>query len=352
MNKNIKIFSNFKNNAAGIWYFSPNEGAFRKGTPCKGFGCIKYAEGSIYTGDIYYDGTNFNKLGYGQQDFTRSNIGDLNKYLGEKKYKFVGAYDYRKTDWIYGNGVLYFTYPDGKPSHFLKGFFSGLDKKGEYKGEFDYSTLLRGYTPDMEFNYNERETFISGILKDIDDSVNKVTEIDTLFFGDSYFELAENEEFAGENTLLKTFGKNCINAGIGGSRFDEWHGYFTRLKGIPQPKNIVINLGFNDLHGGGVSVKWVYENYLKMLALVREYFPKTKVYLIAVVHAPNFPNYLEKENKLNELTKNSAKALDVTVLDWNPLIEQSKDYLFHVDAVHPNPKGYEIFINFLSENIK
>ena len=62
MNKNILIIENFKTNSAGIWYFVP-EGVFKMGKPCKGFGSIKYVEGSVYSGDIYYDGKNFEKLG-------------------------------------------------------------------------------------------------------------------------------------------------------------------------------------------------------------------------------------------------------------------------------------------------
>ena len=74
--KNYKVFDAYKTNSAGVWYFVPDGGVFKKGKPCKGFGAIKYAEGSVYTGDIFYDGKNFNKKGYGQQDFTKSNIGD------------------------------------------------------------------------------------------------------------------------------------------------------------------------------------------------------------------------------------------------------------------------------------
>lgn len=62
----------------------------------------------------------------------------------------MGAFDYRKTDWIYGNGVMYFVDENGEPQYFIKGFFSGLDKIGEWQGEFDYATLLNDYTRDME----------------------------------------------------------------------------------------------------------------------------------------------------------------------------------------------------------
>lgn len=41
MNKLYKIFDAYKLNSVGVWYFIPNEGAFKAGKPCKGFGAIK-----------------------------------------------------------------------------------------------------------------------------------------------------------------------------------------------------------------------------------------------------------------------------------------------------------------------
>jgi len=346
--KNYKIFEAYKTNSVGVWYFVPNEGEFHKGKPCKGFGCIKYAEGSVYTGDIYYDGKNFNKIGFGKQDFTQSNIGGVIEAIGERKYLFVGRYDYRKTDWIYGNGVVYYTDKNGNPTHFRKGFYQGLDKIGEYQGEFDYAQLLCGYTPKMEFDYDEgagiREVRWSTILS----AIEKVHRAKVLFIGDSYFELADNPEYAGENLLKNTFSEDCVNAGVCGSKFSDWLEWIDKIKDIQAPEKIVINLGFNDLHAGK-SYERVYRDCKKFIRLLRSYFPETKIYLICAVHCPNDVNFFDEEVTYNETVKMRAGKNGVIVGDWNDRIERSGVNCFHPDAIHPNENGYGLLIQFLKE---
>ena len=59
------IFDAFFTKSAGCWVYNPEEEKFIKGKKSHGYGIIKYPEGSIYYGDIYYDGEFFNKLGKG-----------------------------------------------------------------------------------------------------------------------------------------------------------------------------------------------------------------------------------------------------------------------------------------------
>ena len=166
-NSNIKVYNSFKVNGNGINFFVPNDKElYKKGKPTYGFGQIKYAEGSVYTGEVYFDGTNYHKLGYGKQEFTFSGLGCVDPVINEKIYLFVGEFDYTKTNWIYGNGVLYYRDPEGNPSRFVKGFFSCLDKVAEYKGEFDYSLLVDGYSKEMESDYVKKFCLIQPELDD------------------------------------------------------------------------------------------------------------------------------------------------------------------------------------------
>ena len=48
---NYVVFDEYRTNAPGAWYFAPDQGEFCKGTPCHGFGTVKYVEGSVYTGE-------------------------------------------------------------------------------------------------------------------------------------------------------------------------------------------------------------------------------------------------------------------------------------------------------------
>lgn len=346
--KNYKMFDAYITHSVGVWYFVPDAGVFRTGKPCKGFGYIKYAEGSVYTGDLFYDGKNFNKLGYGQQDFSNSDIGKTVPALGEKKVMFVGRYDYRKTDWIYGNGVVYYTYENGKPSHFRKGFFRGLDKIKEYQGEFDYRTLLNSYTPDMEFDFDENAGVIEARRKVILSDIAATPSPYTLFVGDSYFELFSDADLAGKNVFGQFFNGHYVNAGICGSKFSDWLTWADIFEGVPAPEKIVINLGFNDLHTGA-SVAKIYSDFKKFTAVLHGYFSAVKIYLISVVHAPNCTHFLEKENEFNLKLARNAERNGVTVGEWNRLIEQSGENCFHSDAIHLNEYGYGLFAQFLNK---
>jgi lysophospholipase L1-like esterase len=342
MKNSFKIFESYRTNSVGIWYFVADNGEWKKGKPCKGFGTVKYAEGSVYTGDLYYDGKNFNKIGFGQQDFSRSCFGNIDKRINEKKYKFVGRYDYRKTDWIYGNGVMYYTDACGKPTHFAKGFFTGVRITGDYRGTFDYSSLLDGYTAEMEFDYDSDREYIRERFNNAHLLCERLEKTDTLFIGDSYFDFLDNKAYSGKFSFYNVFPQNFVNCGIGGSRFCDWIGYMPQLKRLSQPDRIIINLGFNDLHFGKTA-KQVYADYLKFLRLIRELFPQSEILLMKVVHSPKFSSCCKEENEFNALTAKSASRLGVTVADWNGRISACAENCFHADGVHPNETGYRLF---------
>lgn len=350
MNNNMIIFKEFKTNEPGIWYFIPKNEKFCKRKSCIGFGVIKYGEGSIYTGDIYYDGKKFNKLGNGQQEFTYSTLGTIDPNINEKKYMFVGKYDYRKTDWIYGNGVLYYKDLNGNPSRFIKGFFSGLEKISEYHGEFDYSNLLDGYTKEMESDYSERTSLFNREKKNYE----YVNKLDNLFIGDSYFEFWYYNEFS-NNTFPNDYSlENNLNVGLGGSKFIDWYKYIPLLKDIQEPKNIIVNLGFNDLHSGFKPIT-VYHQFKKFINMLREIFPNSNYYILNVVHSPMFKDsHYELEIKFNEIMKKHAKENNITIIDNKKAIQEKEKEAncFHKDLVHLNDLGYKVMDSLIKENIK
>lgn len=345
--KNMFVFPAFKTNKVGVWYFYTDEiEKYKKKLPCKGFGQIKYAEGSIYTGDIYFDGKNYNKLGNGQQDFSNSGLGMIDTFINEKKYKFVGKYDYRKTDWIYGNGVIYYQDINNKPSHFVKGFYKGLDKIKEYQGKFDYSSLIDGYDESMEFDYVQRVSLFNYEKE----NMKKIDNINTLFIGDSYFEFWHYKEYAGK-TFYERF-KNCLNLGLGGTTFMDWIPFIDKLCDIQNVKNIIINLGFNDIHCN-LTYRQVYNDLLKVLKLLRNYFPNSNYYLLNVVHAPLFNQYIDEENQYNELISRNSKKLNINILDNYSNIKFAGELnnCFHSDLVHLNEKGYEYLYQLIESEI-
>lgn len=350
MTANYIYFPAFYKRESGIWYFSPKEGTFEKGVPSFGMGAIRYGEGSIYEGDIYYDGKNFHKLGFGIQDFTYSSIGAFNEIQKRRIFLFVGNFDYRVSNWIYGNGVLYLTDANNNPVAFVKGFFYCLEKVGEYDGEFDYSALIKGYTKDMEIEeYNPKNDFFKMTIN----RQNNRENIQNIFIGDSYFEYWNYETYAGKGfTFDEIFDETCLNIGVGGSKFRDWIPFLPLIRKNMPIKNIFINLGFND-----INIGYKYENikneYLEFLKLLREYYPTANYYLfMTTMKAGEAHHYLDRHKEWNNYIDESSKENNITILHLNDLIEASSENCIYLDDVHINHNGYVLMKKLIDEVLK
>ena len=341
------LFPAFSKNENGVWLFIPkNKERFNKGKSTKGRGIIKYPEGSIYYGDVFFDGKNYNKLGQGQQDFSSSDMGGVDTFINERMYKFVGTYNYRKNDWIYGNGVLYYKDLNGKPSHFVKGVFHGTNKVSDYVGEFDYSSLLEGYTKELEFDYTPRKTLYNKELK----ALENVENLDYLFIGDSYFEFWFYKEFTDKLFYDAFFNKNHLNLGLGGTTFEEWWDFIDKLPKEKNVKNIIINLGFNDIHSGK-KITELKQDFIKTINMLNKIYPNANYYLLKVVHAPCFPQYLHREYRWNKLLDRLSEEFNVKVLDLNKKLNDKNVNYFANDLVHLNKHGYDCLEELLKETI-
>lgn len=337
----IKRFKAFESFSCGVQFFAPDdERTYAEGKPCAGFGAVRYGEGSVYCGDLYFDGKEYRKLGFGRQDFMLSEFGGLSKYRNIRKAFFIGAFDYRKTDWIYGNGVLYFVDGNNKPACFMKGFFEGLSKVRDYEGAFDASCLAEGYTSDMECEIDDWSDVFDGALSDY----GRITSFENMFIGDSYFEFWNSREYAGELFYEAFDGARNLNLGVGGTHFYDWPLFLARLGGISAPKRIFINLGFNDIHAGHTAEQ-AFEDCKEILGTLKGLFPDAEYYLLNVVKAPSFGIFYSEEEKFNAMTKAAEGRLGVQIVDMRSEIERAgkSGNCFHADSVHLNAYGYRVF---------
>ena len=342
--KNLIINDSFKKFAPGVQFFVPDDiAAYTAKKPCNGFGMIRYGEGSVYCGDIYFDGTDHNKIGFGRQDFLPSPmLGGYNERTGTRAAFYIGMFDYRKTDWIYGNGIMYFVDKDNAPKYFIKGFFEGTRKIGEYDGDFDYSALAPGYTPGMEWDY---DPWIDRLEINLQ-AYKNVSELDNLFIGDSYFDIWA------QNGFYSVFGNaHNLNIGVGGTKFSDWNETFIdKFKEISCPKRIIINLGFNDIHNGRTAER-VFSEYKTAVSLLRKYFPYAEYILLNVVKAPSMGKYAKEEEKFNALTAEASTGMKVKTVDMRAAVEASDNNgdHFDTDQIHLNGKGYSVFSKLLVE---
>ena len=350
----MKVFDSFFNGGVGVLYFSPKDcRAYEKGKACYGFGSVRYAEGSVYVGDLYFDGDKYNKLGYGRQDFARSTLGALkySRAYGEYRVAFyAGEYDYRKTDWIYGNGVLYFVTADNRPLGFTKGFFQGLTLTGEYEGVFDCSALAYGYDAGMEIRIDERYELL---LREMN-NIGNINGGYNLFLGDSYIEFWQYADIAGGNAFYSVFDEQRnLNLGLGGTTFYDWLAYGRELAELSAPRNIAVNLGFNDIHCGRTADE-AYAHCKRFVEMLHALFNGSRVYLLNVVSAPSYTGFQAEEERFNALIASNASDIDVTVLDVRTRIAELRREreCFIEDGVHLDAAGYKILSDIIVKELQ
>ncbi len=339
----MKYFDAYQKFSAGVQIFVPeNEGDYALGKATSGFGVIRYPEGSGYYGDVYFDGKNYEKLGFGIQNFMNSVLNTVSEARGIRRAFYIGQYDYRVTGWIYGNGVMYYVDKDNHPSFFCKGFYSGCEKIGAYKGQFDDTELSDGYLPDMEADITF--SLWEGVLEDQMLAKANVKTLENLFIGDSYFELWERKEYAGTLFYDSLANSTNLNIGIGGTKFCDWMPFLPTVETLSQPKRIFLNLGFNDIHTFG-NAQRPYEDYTAFLEKLKAIFPESQYYLLNVVQSPSSLMHAKAEEQFNAMTAASAQNMGITVVDMRSVIQSAGGVTeaFHQDGIHLNAKGYAAF---------
>lgn len=346
--KHSYVFENYHLGKSGIWFFMPdNEERFLKKKRTYGFGMVRYDEGSIYVGDLLFDGKDYRKIGFGRQDFANSFLGNIS-LPNQRIFCYVGQYDYRKTDWIYGNGVLYLIDQNGKPTHFIKGFYDGINKIGPYVGDFDSESLLEGYTPSMEIDYCPRDDLFYSELKEYVPN----SHLEALFIGDSYFEFWHYHQFT-DTLFEETYDKaHYLNLGLGGTKFSDWIQYIPKITIANDPKRIIIHLGVNDTHSWSSNHE-ILDNYKAVIHALKEKYPSSKLYVLTATESPAFESKKYKVARWNALIKKEASLDQVTVIDINQRLKtkfkKNGTNFFSEDGLHLNSMGYIEMVEILKE---
>lgn len=318
-----------------------------------GFGQVKYGEGSIYTGSLIYINGVLEKYGFGEQNFLNSTINALVVGITTKKplklYKFVGFYDYRQTQWICGNGIFYYLDEKNEPAGYSTGFFKGTKRIGNFKG-FDKSLLLPGFEQTKEIRIHRYKLRFKEQAK----RAKVYKQSDFIMVGDSWFEFYLHHE---DLSYKGSFDVDCkdldvVNFGIGGTTYDDWNKYFKKVFKDYQFNNVLVNLGFNDIHEG-LSVKNVFSNFKKFIKLVYELNYDAKIYINSVNHSTFYPEYAKKEKELNKLIKDYCLNNNITYIPCNEAFKNTdlKD-VYGEDGIHLNHLGYSLWAPYFLKYFK
>lgn len=350
--KKIKKWKKIYTNKPSPVYFAfeNEDGILRDNT--FGYGKVVYPEGSIYEGNLLYINGEFQKYGFGVQDFKNTTIA-YEEFGGPKGLtidKYVGNFNHLETGWIYGDGILYFVDDNNNPKAFIKGFFKRLTKVDEFSTQFDKSILLPGYTLDMEVEQVLHQSRFEYLIK----QVSKIEEVDTILIGDSWFELYEMPYWK-NNIIYGSFKEDCknksvINLGIGGSTFLEWYYKIDKLIANLNFNEIIINLGFNDIQSTGVDVDLnkILVNLEKLEEKIRKYNSKCNIYYLGVSPSCSY-QFLSKKMELNSMIERYCSSNDKNhYISINDVFFNGKNYkdnfkemFIKNDGNHLNEYGYK-----------
>ncbi len=361
------IFSTDLNKVGMRWFEPLNNAEFKIGVFCKGIGEEKYAEGSVYIGEMEYDGKNFYKQGHGRQYFAQSTFSEGTAFGGPEgsvTLLYEGDFDHSKSDWFYGNGIFYFTRRDGTPLAIAHKFFKGVGYYEDWKGNFNENRLFPGFTADMNVELtNPFSHKFKEYIKEY--SQKNFPQYEFVFFGDSWMDYWRNHN----NVYPPLYGSefeqdkgemSAVNVGVAGTKFSDWDNDVLDNLVLKFNGDVyVINLGFNDLHFG-YEVKEVLKECIRVINKILTFNKKSKIYLCSLTHCTPFTDYWKRESELNgEFKKLSKKIPNVKYLSTGELflnkngepIKNMDDYCI-ADRLHLNRKGYDVWAKFILDSVK
>jgi len=182
----------------------------------------------------------------------------------------------------------------------------------------------------------------------------KAGGIDLLFMGDS---ITDGWRGRGKNVWEKAYGsRHAANFGIGGDRTEHviWRIENGELDGL-SPKVIVLMIGTNN--SGANSPDQISEGVEKIVGLMREKCPKSKILLLAIFPRgkPDAnPKTMETIAKVNERIAKLDDGKMITYLDIGKAF-LGDDGKLHPeimpDYLHPNEHGYELWADAMEPTL-
>ena len=175
---------------------------------------------------------------------------------------------------------------------------------------------------------------------------------ETLFIGDSFFEFWRDGTY-GCRKFEDTFGEfKAFNIGISGATTHDWRSISGKLRNkANNPKNIVINLGINNINVRSEDGTTCANNLILMIEDYLEMFPDTHIYYCSLTHCcghyENNWKYNEETNRImNEFCDRNDRVHYIDVI--GEFGENYADYLIS-DGLHPSQKGYDVFERLIKE---
>ena len=213
------------------------------------------------------------------------------------------------------------------------------------------------------FNDNSAETKVQWYEENIIKEENKGG---TIFIGDSYFDGKLSSE--GTPTFWKDFytdytEKKTFLMGISASQIYHWEIVSERIVYPMEPKEIVLHIGFNDVHSSDRSAYEIATRIIALLEEFREKLPNTKVYYCSVEPKKNAldqgSQFYERSMIFAPMINTMLKAytyentnvifVDTREIFFNDDGSIKKNYYLSTDLSHPTLEAYDEYRRVIEE---
>lgn len=216
-----------------------------------------------------------------------------------------------------------------------------------YGEKYFYVDALNSMTPDWMF------TTAKNMTRSV---LNNYEEGDSLFVGDSFFQFWR--EGTDGKQPVKSFAKvfeeyKVFNIGISASTTHDWRAMNDNTVALTSPKNIIINIGVNNVDDDKEVGLTCYKNVKSLVDDYLEMFEETNIYYLSITRCTGvFASKWNDHSFSNMMMEKYCASNDrLHYLDVNALYGETPGS-FQSDGLHPNQAGYDLFEQIIKENVE
>ena len=175
----------------------------------------------------------------------------------------------------------------------------------------------------------------------------------TLFVGDSFFEFWRNKTGVDENFATAFAGYDVANVGISGTQAREWRSLRKKLIDPYQPKNLVLNIGINDVDDNNEDGESTAAYIMTLCEDIWMYNPNCEIYYNSITRCTGyFASKWQFHSASNEIMKANANAnAKLHYLDIMEVYGDNYGDYLQSDGLHPNTAGYEVMKTLIKNNV-
>ena len=231
-------------------------------------------------------------------------------------------------------------------------FVYALGETGTTKVTAKSQHLSGTFIVNVQDHYNNGNAF--AMAKSLGNTASHTTKQGTtLFVGDSFFEFWRNKTGVDENFVTAFAGYDVANVGISGTQAREWRSLRKKLIDPYQPKNVVLNIGINDVDDNGEDGEST-ANYIMMLCEdIWQTNPNCNIYYQSITRCTGyFSSKWQFTSASNEIMKANAEVNPkLHYLDIMEVYGDNYANYLQSDGLHPNTAGYEVMKTLIKANV-